>query len=74
MSQTTGLSRKLTSKAVAERYDVTIRTVERWTDAGILPQPMRINHIKYWDEEEIAQTERERMSRRKCAPEDLSAA
>ena len=68
MSETsTGLSklgRKLTSKAVAERYDVTIRTVERWTDAGILSQPMRIHKVKYWDELEIEQMERVRMSQR----------
>jgi hypothetical protein len=38
----------LTTRRLAEQYDRSIRTVERWTDAGILPQPMRINGRKFW--------------------------
>jgi DNA-binding transcriptional MerR regulator len=33
---------------MAEQHRVSIRTIERWTDAGILPQPERINGRKYW--------------------------
>lgn len=58
----------LTSKAVAERYSVSIRTIERWTEDGILPEPMRINKIRYWDEMEIEQRERQRLAHRN-APE-----
>jgi len=31
-------------------------------ETGILPEPMRINNVRYWDEIEIEQRERERMS------------
>ena len=61
------LGRKLTSRALADRYSVSIRTVERWTEDGILPQPMRIHKVKYWDELEIEQMERVRMSQRTSA-------
>ena len=39
------------------------RTIDRWVEAGILPVPMRINKIRYWDETEIERLERERMAR-----------
>jgi predicted site-specific integrase-resolvase len=32
----------------AERRGVSTRTLDRWTDAGILPAPVRINGRKYW--------------------------
>ena len=44
----------LTTAAVCERYDVGPRTVYRWTEQGILPQPVRFNgHYKYWNREEL---------------------
>jgi DNA-binding transcriptional MerR regulator len=61
----TGLSKpglKLTSRALAERYGVCSRTLDRWTETGILPPAMRINKVRYWDEAEIEQRERQRMS------------
>jgi hypothetical protein len=36
------------TRVVAQRHQVSIRTVERWTDAGILPPPLRINGRKFW--------------------------
>jgi predicted site-specific integrase-resolvase len=36
------------TRVMAEQHRVSIRTIERWTDAGILPQPERINGRKYW--------------------------
>jgi DNA-binding transcriptional MerR regulator len=60
-----GMSRKLiTAKALRKRYaDIHVRTVDRWVEAGILPQPMRINNVRFWDETEIEQLERERMAK-----------
>jgi DNA-binding transcriptional MerR regulator len=55
------MTRKLTSRALQRRYGVVDRTIDRWTEAGILPAPMRINTIRYWDEAEIEQLERERL-------------
>jgi hypothetical protein len=36
------------TRTIAERHKVSIRTVERWTEAGILPQPLRIRGRKFW--------------------------
>jgi predicted DNA-binding transcriptional regulator AlpA len=58
------MARELTSRALQQRYGVVDRTIDRWTEAGILPEPMRINKIRYWDEAEIEERERERMARR----------
>lgn len=65
MSQApTALGRKLlTAKLVAERYGVNLKTIDRWTEADILPQPLRVNHRRYWNEFEIEQRERERMAK-----------
>jgi predicted DNA-binding transcriptional regulator AlpA len=58
------MSRKLTTRALQERYSVVDRTIDRWIQTGVLPQPMRINGRKYWDEAEIEERERERMAAR----------
>jgi predicted site-specific integrase-resolvase len=67
------MTRKLTKRLVAERYSITERTVDRWTEAGILPAPDRINTRCYWDLGEIEKRERERMSAAR-QPEATSAA
>jgi predicted DNA-binding transcriptional regulator AlpA len=53
--------RKLTSRMLCEKYGVVVRTIDRWLATGILPPPLVINNIRYWDEGEIEQRERERM-------------
>jgi len=58
---------------LCERYSVTDRTIDRWMETGILPQPMRINNVRYWDEIELEQSERERMGPAR-QPEPNSAA
>ena len=55
------VSRKLRMRGLCERYDVCSRTIDRWVATDVLPQPMRINTVRYWDEFEIEQRERERM-------------
>ena len=35
------------TRTLADRYGVSIRTIERWCDAGILPPPLRINGRKF---------------------------
>jgi len=52
--------RKLNTRLLSARYGVSTRTVDRWVAAGILPEPMRINRLKYWDEDEVEQRDRER--------------
>jgi DNA-binding transcriptional MerR regulator len=57
------MSQKLTSRALQQRYGVVDRTIDRWTEAGILPEPMRINKVRYWDEQEIERLDRERSAK-----------
>ena len=38
-----------THRAFAERLGVSPRTIDRWTRAGLLPKPVRINKRKYWN-------------------------
>jgi predicted DNA-binding transcriptional regulator AlpA len=56
------MARKLTARALQQRYGVVVRTVDRWVATGVLPKPMRINKIRYWDEAEIEERERKRIS------------
>jgi predicted DNA-binding transcriptional regulator AlpA len=56
------MTRKLTTRLLCERYSVTDRTIDRWVLSGILPRPMRINKVRYWDEADIEEMERRRMA------------
>jgi hypothetical protein len=51
----------LPMRAMVDRYSVTERTIDRWLDSGILPEPLRINGIRYWRLGELELRERERM-------------
>jgi len=57
------MARKLTARALQERYGVVDRTLDRWVKAGILPEPMRINHRRYWDSDEVEARDRARSAR-----------
>ena len=54
--------RKLTTRLLCDRYDVSDLTIDRWAKNGVLPKPMKINRIRFWDEEEIEQRDQERMA------------
>jgi predicted DNA-binding transcriptional regulator AlpA len=55
-------TRKLSTRALRERYGVCDMTIKRWIESGVLPRPeMTINRLKYWDESVIEQYERDRM-------------
>ena len=54
-------NRKLTARALCERYGVVSKTIDRWTETGILPQPMRINRYRYWDLAELEAFDHARM-------------
>jgi predicted DNA-binding transcriptional regulator AlpA len=54
-------NRKLQTRALCERYGVASRTIDRWTETGVLPQPMRINKIRYWDLAELEAFDRARI-------------
>jgi hypothetical protein len=42
--------KRLRTRHLAEQENVCVRTIERWVEAGILPQPDRINGRKFWPE------------------------
>jgi predicted DNA-binding transcriptional regulator AlpA len=52
--------RLLNSRAIAERYNIVAQTVDRWVKSGVLPQPFRINSVRYWDADEIEARDRTR--------------
>jgi predicted DNA-binding transcriptional regulator AlpA len=59
------MTRKLiTCRVLQQRYGVSDRTIDRWLETGILPEPLRINKVRYWDEAEIETAERKRMAER----------
>lgn len=37
-----------THAQLAQRQGVTTKTLDRWVDVGVLPEPLRIHGRKYW--------------------------
>jgi predicted DNA-binding transcriptional regulator AlpA len=37
-----------THRQLAERHSVSTRTIDRWSEDGTLPEPIRIKKRKYW--------------------------
>lgn len=62
--------RMLPMGQVCRRYGVTDRTIDRWLERGILPEPLRINRYRYWRVSDLERFERERMSA--GAPDDAA--
>ena len=60
----------LPTRLVCKRYSVTDRTIDRWLASGILPEPVRINGLRYWRESDLVERERSRMGGRKPNAED----
>jgi hypothetical protein len=56
--------RKLTTRNLCDRFNISTRTVDRWTKDHALgfPQPLYINRRKYWDEAALIAWERSRAS------------
>jgi predicted DNA-binding transcriptional regulator AlpA len=50
--------RFLRKHAVAERYDVDERTVDRMKDDGRLPKPIYRGRLPMWDEDELTKSDR----------------
>ena len=50
----------LRKSSVAERYDVTERTVDRWSDPndGRLPKPVYRGKLPLWDADELDKSDR----------------
>jgi predicted DNA-binding transcriptional regulator AlpA len=56
--------RKVTVRYLCQRFGIVDRTVDRWIETGILPKPVYINKIRYFDLEEVDR----RMADRNEAP------
>ena len=56
------MSRKLRKRPTADRYGISTKSVDRWAANPRLgfPQPIYINSIPYWDEDELTAWERSR--------------
>ena len=50
----------LPAGAVADRYGVSDRTIDRWVEASVLPKPVYINGRRYWDADELGQRDEAR--------------
>jgi predicted site-specific integrase-resolvase len=44
----TSTAKREPHRRLAERLGVSTRTLDRWTEAGRLPEPIRVNKRKYW--------------------------
>nr|WP_249145865.1 DNA-binding protein [Bradyrhizobium diazoefficiens] len=57
------------TRQVAARYNVTLRSIDRWTRDPALgfPQPIQINTRNYFDEQELNDFDRRRASARDLA-------
>jgi hypothetical protein len=55
--------RLVRARGLRARYDdVCDRTISRWVEAGVLPAPLVINNVRFWDEDELDRPDRERIS------------
>ena len=61
------MTQKLRKRTLAARYDVTQRTIDRWTRDKELafPQPLYVGSLPVWDEQEIVDWERSRAKPRR---------
>jgi DNA-binding transcriptional MerR regulator len=48
----------LTSGYMCRRYNVSVRTIDRWLEEQLLPEPIRIKGRRYWLRSTIEESER----------------
>jgi DNA-binding transcriptional MerR regulator len=58
------LKKLLPARAVATRYGTCIKTLDRWLEEKILPEPVRIRERRYWYEHDLEKLERANMGLR----------
>lgn len=64
MARAESQKRYLRKTQVAERYQVSTRTLDRWAESGKLPKPVRIGVVPMWDLDELEAQERAAMRAR----------
>jgi predicted DNA-binding transcriptional regulator AlpA len=60
-------SKFLPARAVAARYGIAERTVDRWIETGALPPPLYIQKRRYWDADALDAFEAARQEAMKAA-------
>ena len=58
------LKRLLPARAVATRYDICLKSLDRWLAEKLLPEPVRIRGRRYWYEDDLVKLERANMRSR----------
>ena len=65
MSTSASDRRFFPKRAVARRYGVTTRTVDRWKKQNVIPQPdLTINNRHFWCEDELDRHDRQLVAAR----------
>jgi predicted DNA-binding transcriptional regulator AlpA len=54
--------RLLPVRELRKRYNVSTRTLDRWLDDRILPEPVRIRQNRYWRLSDLETLERRRIA------------
>jgi predicted DNA-binding transcriptional regulator AlpA len=57
------MGNKLRKKAVAAKYGITERSVDRWSLDGRLPQPVHRGRVPLWDQGELDACDRAHAAR-----------
>ena len=70
------MTQKLRKRAMADRYGVTTKTIDRWAADPKLgfPAPLRINATPLWDLEQVESWERDRARPERPVPQADSTA
>ena len=50
----------LITRDVCTRYGRSDRTIDRWIQEGVLPKPVRIQKLRYWDKADLDQRDEAR--------------
>ena len=53
--------RLLPLQQMCRRYGISARTIDRWLESGILPQPVWMGKVRFWRLGDLQQIERERI-------------
>jgi predicted DNA-binding transcriptional regulator AlpA len=53
--------RLLPLQQMCRRYGISARTIDRWLENGILPQPVWMGKVRFWRLADLQQIERERI-------------
>jgi hypothetical protein len=63
--------KKVTVRFICQRYGIVDRTVGRWIETGVLPPPIYINKIRYFD---LAEVDRRMTDRNEAPPQSPNPA